>query len=293
MADKIRARWPLYAVLLVVLLVVVGLGYVMADAPEKQVASLSADTSLTGDEIAVLEAAREDAQRVVDRIDEVLARRPRRTTTTVAGTTTTQVPTTTTTASTTTLPVQSGDYWDFMVTATIGTQRQGWTATYFRNLTYTAGVGWTDGDRTAYRCGYGFLMRDGVPVGRVTFTRIPEAASYSALNDRYMVEGSRYYDGTRNTNGNLSQLNDCPLPSEAYDAQTAIERPTIRFTGADGQLLEVRDYKKAIPGPNITWQSVLVTSDRVTVIAYLDGLPFMALYYDSMPGSGVVLSSDT
>lgn len=189
-------------------------------------------------------------------------------------------------------PTPNSDHWDVITNVTIGTTVQGWTAPYKRVLPFTPNTGWTDGDRVGYKCLYGFLMWNGEPVGRVTFTRIPEAGSYAMVNDRYMVEGSRYYDGTVNTNRNLSQLNDCPPPSEAYSAPSISERPIIKFTATTGELLEVRSYVNTQPGPDVTFETVKVTPERVTVVASANGQPFVAIYYDSMDTSKVVMSSD-
>lgn len=279
---------------LVVTLVVVGLGAVMASGPSTRFALTGA---LTVDERSELEAIRADAADIVDRVDRLLAApittttaattstRPRQTTTTLAPTTTAAPTTTTTLPPTTTttapLPVPSGERWDLDVRADINGIRQGWVAPYFRSLPYASNTGWVDGDRTAYRCAYGFLEWDGNIVGRVTFTRIPEADSYSMVNDRYMVEGTRWYDGTLDT-ADLSQLNDCPFPSEAYDLAVADERPTVTFRAVSGELLEVRRYSHLLPGPDVTFAVVNSSPVRVTVVAYAEGLPFMVVYYDSM-----------
>ena len=86
-----------------------------------------------------------------------------------------------------------------------------------------------------------FLEVDGEIVGRVTFTRPSEAAAYTTVNDKYMVEGVRYYDGTQSTSG-AAQLNDCPGPSQDYGPPGGPdERPLIFYT-KDGQLLENRSY---------------------------------------------------
>lgn len=293
---------------LVVTLVVVGLGAVMASGPSAKFAQAA---GLTGDERSELEAIRADAADIIVRVDGLLVvtTTTEATTTTEEATTTTEEPTTTTEAVTTTsaaatttttptttttgpLPVPSGERWDLDVRADINGIRQGWVAPYFRSLPYMANTGWVDGDRVAYRCAYGFLEWNGEIVGRVTFTRIPEADSYSMVNDRFMESAVRYYDGSLNLNPSLNQLNDCPLPDEAYDAQVRSVRPTIRYSTAAGELVEIRRYAHLQPGPDISFDLVKDTAARQTVIAYAEGLPFMTIYYDSMPGSGVVMDSD-
>ena len=96
------------------------------------------------------------------------------------------------------------------------------------------------GDRVGYRCAYAFLRSRGQLVARVTFTRI----EYARLNDKYMDEASRYYDGTVYT-GPDRQLNDCPSPSEPYVEATGPigPLPIVRFEEAStATILEVRDY---------------------------------------------------
>lgn len=189
------------------------------------------------------------------------------------------------------------DYYDFMVRVDVDGTMQGWDAPYLRTLPFTPETGWTDGDRVAYRCGYGFLQHKGRIVGRVTFTRIREAASYAALNDRYMLDAVRYYDGTLNTNPDLHQLNDCPEPSEAYAPTTVSERPNVTYTLVDRRgtpisLLELRSYTNTDAGPDVTFETTLVTPQRVTVVASAKGIPFMVVYYDSLSPK-VVMGSDT
>jgi len=212
------------------------------------------------------------------------------TTTTLAPTTTTRVrPTTTTiaptttaapTTTTTTFPPQSGDSFTIML-GDFNTGARWWEALYRRDL--TTGAGWTDGDRSGYRCAYMFLeAADGTIVGRVTFTLIPEAQSYGAVNDRFMVEGARYYDGTVAPPGSPRELGDCPAPTETYEPYAGPdERPTIDFVSG-GTVLERRDYKTTVAGAGVIFNQVLVTPQRITVIGNVDGLPVVAVYYDSL-----------
>lgn len=166
-----------------------------------------------------------------------------------------------------------------------------WIAPYDRTI--SPGVGWTDGDRKGYRCAYGFLMRNGVAVGRFTFVAIPDAATYAAVKDNGMVEGSRFYDGTVAPPGSPKELRDCPEAVGSYAPFDGDERPTIRFRRGT-TTLETRSYvnlQELLPG--VTFQQVSRTNKRIGVVAYFDGLPIYEIYYDVMPGvQNINLTSD-
>jgi hypothetical protein len=169
-----------------------------------------------------------------------------------------------------------------------------WVAPYARDLTYTAGVGWTDGDRSGYRCAYMFLEQDGDIVGRVTFVR---SALYGKVNDQGMTEAVIAYDG----GPYLSQA-DCPDPDVEYTPNDSPdERPTVRYmNGSD--TLEVRSYPHTTTAGKFI-QTEVVTEpftdqgdhpdsqphtvySRVTVVFYsLVGgqwQPGIVVYYDSL-----------
>lgn len=164
-----------------------------------------------------------------------------------------------------------------------------WDAPYDRTL--PSGAGWTDGDRVGYRCLYGFLMQGTKILGRVTFTRVP-GAEYGMVNDRFMEEGVRYYNGQLDTKG-LSQLNDCPAPSLAYEPYTGPDqRPVVTYENkATGFVFETRDYLATVVGEGIKFQQVEKTPQRVTVVGYLNDMPAIVVYYDSMARSVVMDSS--
>jgi hypothetical protein len=166
-----------------------------------------------------------------------------------------------------------------------------WDANYFRGLPYAPSTGWTDGDRSGYRCFYAFLMNENQVVGRVTFTRVPAASSYAMVNDKYMQEGVRYYDGTLAGAGAPNELGECPEPMADYTPFAGPgQKPTVTYT-LNGQLLEVRNYKTLATNTGITFQQVTSTDDQVTVVAYYNGLPAIVVYYESMV-PGLVMNSD-
>jgi hypothetical protein len=164
--------------------------------------------------------------------------------------------------------------------------------TYLDSLSLSGlSAGWTPGDRVAYRCAYAFLQVRGRLVARVTFTRI----EYAMLNDKYMNEGVRYYDGTLNT-GTAHQLNDCPGPSEPYVDVTGPligPVPVVTFSEAStGAILEVRDFSAVTQVVTqvigaVPWQFRVVkaTPDRVSIVGYQAGSPALAIYYDRLSPS--------
>jgi hypothetical protein len=170
--------------------------------------------------------------------------------------------------------VATGDHW--------------WDAPYIRTLSST--VGWTDGDRAGYKCAYGFLLRSGQVVGRFTFTRIPEAAAYAGVNDKYMVEGSRHYaTGKVGTRRNPVLQSECPAPTESYASFNGSQLPTIRFM--DGStVLETRSYPSLEVHPDVTFRQISKTDRRIVLVAYLKGVPAIAIYYDAF--STITLTSD-
>ena len=216
--------------------------------------------------------------------------RPTATTTSVPVTTTTILVTSTTLG---TVPPPAGDKFVTMLQSITpsGKSEWMWDANYFRNLPYASGTGWTDGDRDGYGCVYAFLTHQGQVVGRVTFTRVLEAASYAWINDTAMVEGSRYYDGTVAGPHAPKELNDCPEPMQDYTPLTGPgQLPTVTYS-LGGSLLEVRNYKTLSHADSVTFQQVDSTDQRVTVVAYLDSLPAFVVYYESMV-PGLVMNSD-
>ncbi len=215
------------------------------------------------------------------------------------------------------LPTPSGERFDIMLDATLdGVRTELWVAPYFRNLPYTNefDVGWIDGDRVGYGCAYMFLEADGRIVGRVTFTHASEAGAYTFINDRFMIEGVRYYDG-RVATGGFAQLNDCPDSDQAYGpAGGPDERPLIYYTQS-GELLENRSYTNtsgdAIEQGKLIFRELeRITTpftdvgdlginphtvyDRVTVGAYVytEGFWQLAIvvYYDALVSDSPILS---
>jgi hypothetical protein len=161
--------------------------------------------------------------------------------------------------------------------------------------TLPSGAGWLDGDREAYDCAYTFLRdAQGNLVGRVLFKTIGRAGAYTVVNDQFMHEGSmetdiRWWPDGRPANEQGTICRD--LPSEPYEELDPADNrklPLIRFRAADGSVLETRDYAtRPQLDPGNTQRVVSVTPERVTAVAYQDGIPIVSVYYEPM-GNGQV-----
>lgn len=219
------------------------------------------------------------------------------TTTTVATTTTTAPPTTTTVPSTTTTtqPFPNADKFIALLRGTHTTPGDvfWWNATYLRNLPYAPNTGWVDGDRCGYDAMYAFLLRDGELKGRVSFIAVPGALSYAVVNDKFMLEAIRWYDGSLAPPHGPGQfeIGDCPEVLAAYEPYLGPgELPTITYTD-NGQIIEVRDYKATLAGPTIKFQVTAADDQTIAVVAYENNLPVIVVYYQSISPT-VVMESD-
>ena len=181
-----------------------------------------------------------------------------------------------------------GDYR--IETANLDTGQNWWKAPYIGQwLPYTPNAQWLNGDRVAYQCAYGFLEHEGEIVGRFAFDRVP-GVTYGRVNDRYMEEGERYWDGTLAAPDAPPQLNDCKPNSgftyEEWDGPD--ERPRVVFWSATGDVLDIRDYRNTATS-TVKFRLFDVSPTRVTVVAYelATNLPVVVVYYDAL-GTGTV-----
>ena len=169
---------------------------------------------------------------------------------------------------------------------------------YARNLqgvtpTLDAEAGWVDGDRRAYRCGFAFLQYRGFIVGRVTVSKfqdpVDKKSGYVKINDKYMREPTRNFDGTANTTGR--QTRDCTVAREAYEPFSGTpELPVITFQHGP-HAIDVRDFGDdadvLVSNPSVVFDLVSATPTQVIVLAYEDNdgelLPMASIYYDLVP----------
>ena len=172
----------------------------------------------------------------------------------------------------------------------IGDGQLMWQADYARTL--PSGASWTDGDRDGYRCFYAFLLMGSRVIGRVTFIRVDAAASYVVVNDKRMNEAVRYYDGSIAPPSAPNELNDCPTVTQSYTAFSGDQRPTVNYTNKrTGAIFETRPYASLTTGNGVGFRLDSVTGKRATVVAYLNSLPVIVIYYDSM-AANVLMTAD-
>jgi len=164
---------------------------------------------------------------------------------------------------------------------------------YIRNL--PSGAEWLDGDRIAYRCAFTFLRYQGELVARVTFVRVDEAASYAVIFDDRMHEGQIAFDGSPGSGAQTGDPGSCPASAGYAPLNSPRSVPLITFEDGAARL-ETRDYANvyAVAGPNHEFRIAshgqtnadcggrVGALECVTVIAYQDGIPAVAVYYDRL-----------
>ena len=208
-------------------------------------------------------------------------------------------------------PADAGDGYSFIIDD-LSTGADWWRAPYLFTLPYASGFGWGAGDRISYGCIYGFLIHGGTLVnlgsknswdleggtiyGRFTAAlTVSGSGSYLRVNDGYMVEGRRFFDGSPGDGRDqLYSSGFCDtLVSEGYQSYAGPgERPVIKFHTPSGEVAEIRDYRTTNAGDGIKFR--LVDGDgsdgRVAVVAYKDDLPGVVVYYDALGGGSVSAS---
>lgn len=184
-----------------------------------------------------------------------------------------------------------------------------WRAPYLYETPYVVNSGWLPGDRVGYGCAYGFLEHNGEIIGRFTARAIPGAADYMRVNDTFMEEGVRWYDGLTTPPINVQvPAFECPEVTESYQTQQVPdERPVVVYWH-DNEAIEIRDYRTIDPAPGVTFDLVAeirepftITSpntgrthtvnNRITVVAREAGVPEILFYYDSL-GEGSMFPTD-
>lgn len=165
-----------------------------------------------------------------------------------------------------------------------------WNAPYLgSNLPYTAGAQWISGDRQGYACAYGFIEDpNGEIDGRFTFVRPPDA-SYAKVNDKFMEEAERFYDGSlvEPSQGSEITSEDCsgaalsPIDYDTACIGVVDERPRVGFFDEQGRILDIRDYSNTDTS-TVIFRLFSFNGSRATVIACEDGLVGMVVYYDKL-----------
>lgn len=266
---------------------------------------------------------------------------PTTTTTVAPTTTTTQAPTTTTTVPPTTTTTQPDPepetipYGPFTKASAysfdiddLNTGLHWWSAPYFFDLPYTDGYGWGAGNRLAYRCAHGFLIRGGTKIntgnndqqdliggalkGRFAVVRTlleqtsTEGDAYIRVNDTYMADNARSFDGTYYGNygdGSSDQvepLSVCDqILTHEYGTYTGPDqRPVIIFKDdvnpdpnvIDMDTVERRDYRNTQAGAGVKF--VLLDgdgSDGVVAVGAVgpDNKIGVVVYYYGLNGGTV------
>lgn len=179
------------------------------------------------------------------------------------------------------------------------------TADYLYNL--PSGGHWLPGDRSGYDCGYTFLQWQGELVARVAFHRVDAASGYTQVNDRFMVEGIRYYDGELNTRSdvgdtgsqkasppltNTSTIEACITSNIEYPAVPPESLPVIRFFDADdGTLIETRDYSHAVV-EGVGHFGLLEQTPTRTAVAWILGGQVAGVVYYTPLSAGVYMTTN-
>ena len=208
-------------------------------------------------------------------------------------------------------PTDPGEGYSFIIDNR-DTGGDWWRAPYLFRLPYAAGFGWGAGDRIAYGCIYGFLIQGGTVTnlgasnswdleGGTIYGRfmavltVPDTGAYLRVNDAYMVEGRRFFDGSPGDGRDqLYSSGFCADHlSQAYESYTGPgELPVIEFHSPSGEVAEIRDYRTVKAGFGVKFR--LVDGDgsdgRVAVVAYKSDLPGVVVYYDALNGGSVSAS---
>lgn len=176
---------------------------------------------------------------------------------------------------------------------------------------------WVAGDREGYRCGYAFMYdqhpnpfgmfsepRPAEFIARATIVR-PDGTGYGKLNDRYMDEGVRYYDGSIANEGGAEISEDCQqtsLDDFDYDAYVPVGAQDIRvgLFRADGEIGDIRDFTDvdvavdSAGDPMGHFEFVGLKDGRVTIVFILEQNQKVShvFYYDVMNTGRIAVEVD-
>lgn len=161
---------------------------------------------------------------------------------------------------------------------------------------------WVSGDREGYRCAYGFMYdqhpnpfgvfsepRPAEFIARFSIVR-PTGQGYGKVNDTYMEEGQRYYDGTVANEGGMEISEDCQQaalePGFDYDGYVPHGPDDIRvgLFRSDGAIADIRDFTDVnvlVPGH---FEFVSLEDGRAQIVFVLGANNKVShvFYYDTM-----------
>lgn len=205
-------------------------------------------------------------------------------------------------------PCRDRECFTFFVVARdldAGTVDPLWNAPYHLDTPYSDNAGWLAGDRVGYRCVYTLFQVAGDMIGRTTVRAIPGTEDYLVINDKFMDEGQRLYNGDP-FDGQQVPRGECPeVEPGLYDQPGPFpdERPVIPFWLGD-KVHEIRDYRTLTPGAGVTFRlfetitepfevcstvsGCTTVNQRKTVLVYWNDVPVFVIYYDAL-GEGSLL----
>lgn len=168
---------------------------------------------------------------------------------------------------------------------------------------------WVPGDRQGYACAYGFMydrhpnpfghpeiVREGHFIARATVVR-PLEAGYGKVNDVYMEEGERYYDGTISTEGQEITSENCQTEAlDPFDYDNYVphgpDQIRIGLLTVDGEVADIRDFTNVLVGPLGHFEFLSLAGDRASVLFILDGQVSHVIYYDALNDGQLVVEVD-
>ena len=166
---------------------------------------------------------------------------------------------------------------------------------------------WVPGDREGYRCAYGFMYdkhpnpfgmfgddpRPAEFISRFTIVR-PEGQGYGKVNDAFMEEGQRYYDGKVALEAG-SELSD---PAEASDCQSEAlddfdydsyapqgpDQIRVGLFRGDGEIADIRDFTQTELNVSGHFEFIGLEDGRATIVFILGATNQVShvFYYDTL-----------
>jgi hypothetical protein len=163
---------------------------------------------------------------------------------------------------------------------------------------------WVAGDREGYRCAYSFMYdkhpnpfggdvtHDGHFIARATVVK-PGGQAYGKINDRYMDEGVRYYDGTLYLGGtNEIPDEDCwETAIDDFDYANYVphgpDQIRVGLFRADGEISDIRDFTDYDLLAPAHFEFLSFDGRRVAIVLVLEefgaaGQVSHVFYYDVM-----------